>query len=521
VGAGRAQAAAGGLDATFGSGGVVNTDFGGPGKSDEIRDLALQPDGKIVAVGHTDQNQADIARYLPNGQLDPSFGDGGRAILTPPGAKFPAAVGIQPGGKIVVADIWFGLFRLTSDGKLDTSFADNGILYSGRLNENRDATFVSHAHVLNDLVVRGDGKIVAVGNDNYATPHANLGSNQMVVGYTADGALDDQFGDRGLVNYTTLTNDARGVVLDAAGKIVVVGSGGGFVSSELRRYTIYGKLDQTFGSDGARTIDLCSGGGGEWLNGVALSPGGKLVVAGSCPTSGLIARFDGNGNIDKAFGSAGVAFPSVSANYRQVVSEPGGEVVVAGADASGLKLSRFGPTGRQDLGYGSKSGALNLIAGADNPHALLIQSDRKVVVGLGAAQLDSIDFGIARFEAGGDIVAPELTVTVPDNAMRIVRRKGRLPVRIDASEAIGVNLDSVLKFKGTHGRKRRVQTDRDFDLSGPVKGKLVSIRIGKSDRSKLHKVRRAKLTLVATVEDRGGNQVKQTLKRTLRLKSAK
>lgn len=79
----------GSLDSSFGDGGKVTTSFGyAPPENptedgDGISDLAIQPDGRIVAGGasqfgpHTEQYAVAVARYLGDGSLDPSFGTGG------------------------------------------------------------------------------------------------------------------------------------------------------------------------------------------------------------------------------------------------------------------------------------------------------------------------------------------------------------------------------------------------------------------------------------------------------------
>jgi len=68
------QATPGDLDPTFGTGGKVTTDFGGG--TDQAFAVALQPDGKIVAAGQANNDFA-LARYNPDGSLDNSFGTAG------------------------------------------------------------------------------------------------------------------------------------------------------------------------------------------------------------------------------------------------------------------------------------------------------------------------------------------------------------------------------------------------------------------------------------------------------------
>ncbi len=71
----------GALDPSFGSGGIVVTDFNGS-IDDAAFAVAVQPDGKILAAGYVFSSAATnyefaLARYLPDGSLDPSFGTNG------------------------------------------------------------------------------------------------------------------------------------------------------------------------------------------------------------------------------------------------------------------------------------------------------------------------------------------------------------------------------------------------------------------------------------------------------------
>src|SRR5438105_10795250 len=73
-----AYAAPGDLDPTFGSSGKVSTAISSG--RDDANAMVLQPDGKIVACGLT-QNGANylfgLVRYNSNSTLDASFGSGG------------------------------------------------------------------------------------------------------------------------------------------------------------------------------------------------------------------------------------------------------------------------------------------------------------------------------------------------------------------------------------------------------------------------------------------------------------
>jgi uncharacterized delta-60 repeat protein len=124
---------AGALDLTFGTGGKVLTDF--PIAAHDFGlGLAIQADGKVVVVGQS--SNADfvgkfaVARYNPNGTLDTTFGSGG--IITTefgPGGSDASSVALQSDGKIVVAggaNGDFALARYNSNGTLDAGFGAGG-----------------------------------------------------------------------------------------------------------------------------------------------------------------------------------------------------------------------------------------------------------------------------------------------------------------------------------------------------------------------------------------------------------
>jgi len=114
----------GDLDASFGGGGRVVTGFGlGKKAFMSARALAVQRDGKIVAVG---SSHFALARYLPNSKLDPTFGHGGK-VLTRFYGDGAIAVAIQSDGKIVVSG-GSRIVRYTARGKLDSGFGKGGVV---------------------------------------------------------------------------------------------------------------------------------------------------------------------------------------------------------------------------------------------------------------------------------------------------------------------------------------------------------------------------------------------------------
>ena len=223
-----AQAASGALDATFGIGGKVTTDFAGD--SDEARGVVLQPDGKIVAAGAANtEGSRDrgsggdfaLARYNPNGALDATFGTGGK-VTTDFNGDDDAAFGVvlQPDGKIVAAGAAktsyrgqdFALARYNPNGTLDATFGTGGKVTTD-FNGDDDAAF--------GVVLQPDGKIVAAG----AAKTSYRGQDFALARYNPNGTLDATFGTGGKVTTDFNGDDAAfGVVLQPDGKIVAAGA---------------------------------------------------------------------------------------------------------------------------------------------------------------------------------------------------------------------------------------------------------------------------------------------------------
>jgi uncharacterized delta-60 repeat protein len=90
----------GSYDPSFGPNGdgQVAIDFGG---NDEATAMTLQPDGKILVAG-TDGDGFAVARLMPNGALDPSFGTGGKSTVNFTGVDIAHGMALQPDGKIVL-----------------------------------------------------------------------------------------------------------------------------------------------------------------------------------------------------------------------------------------------------------------------------------------------------------------------------------------------------------------------------------------------------------------------------------
>ncbi|MBE0554899.1 MAG: hypothetical protein IH625_14525, partial [Rhodobacteraceae bacterium] len=97
-------AVAGAVDPTFGRDGFVTTDISGSGSEEHASTIAIDREGRIVVAGRSgpDEDEMDslaLARYDPDGRLDPSFGLGGIVTTAINGSELV----IDADGRIVIA----------------------------------------------------------------------------------------------------------------------------------------------------------------------------------------------------------------------------------------------------------------------------------------------------------------------------------------------------------------------------------------------------------------------------------
>ena len=162
------------------------------------------------------------------------------------------------------------------------------------------------------VAIQADGRIVVVG-----TAGQGWDTKFALARYNSDGTLDATFGVKGKVQtgFTSGSDSARGVAIQADGKIVVVGGDGSghLVPSDtkfaLARYNSDGTLDASFGGGGKVTTDFTPWGDG--ASGVAIQADGRIVVAGTAAgqryedTKFALARYTSDGTLDATFGAAG------------------------------------------------------------------------------------------------------------------------------------------------------------------------------------------------------------------------
>jgi uncharacterized delta-60 repeat protein len=383
--------ASGVLDASFGSKGRALLPIG----SGEFRGVALQADGKVVAVGRSlyDHQHWIVARFTAAGALDPTFGGGSGWLLESSFYGGANAVVVQADGRIVGGGLGMGgpaLIRYLANGTRDASFGSAGI-WKGPM-------WGSPCFA----VALAGGGLVCASNG--------------VERVTSTGVTETAFGMAGIAAMPTY-GGAWGLAVDGSGRIVASG-GYASASAEVARFTTAGTVDATFGTNGASTAsDLFS-----LFPPVTTNP----FVAPSALADGTIAwgidqadgphvlRFTADGQPDPAFGISGSAptGSGAASSLAAVVPLDAGKLLAVGmrfdstAHTLTPELVRHIATGAVAASYATAGSALRPSGlTRSSARTVHVQSDGKALVVGTQARAPVGRATVARFDASGSLDA--------------------------------------------------------------------------------------------------------------------
>lgn len=349
------------LDPTFGHGGFVLTDFGHSYDWAYALALQPDGHILVAGVSDVSGSKDfALARYNPDGTPDFNFGRGGRTVLRLRSLTTDIIHGIvvQPDGKIVAAGVTFedvvtlrphGDFmvaRFLPDGRPDMSFGVGGVTTTDFADESYDEPYA--------VVLQPDGRIVLGGYSNTGGgPGVLFGADQLALArYLPNGMLDPAFGQGGKVIFDGGSMDERLLALALApgGSLLA----GGYTNGERRgdlllaRLRPDGSLDTSFGGTGKGfTIDDL-GTNSERISSLVLEPDGRIVAGGQTAVSDnadfAVFRYEPDGSFDRSFGRNGVAvfdFGGREDRVHAVALQPDGKIVAVGQSEADFAIVRF------------------------------------------------------------------------------------------------------------------------------------------------------------------------------------
>jgi uncharacterized delta-60 repeat protein len=454
----------------------------------EVTALALQPDGKILAVlsgGGSDALHHGLYRFHSDGSLDSTF----NADIRGSGIQ---SIAVQPDGKILVAGAFLGqpngafttLTRLNPDGSLDPSFTtmvhggntltaavdvvalqpDGKIVFGGpktdpndvfgavvlgRLNSDgtRDNTFsapMCSGDVI-ALALQPDGKIIAVGQLTFIGSGGLCDKSDVIARFNPDGSRDTSFIDA----FSSNSGGILHLAIQANGKILFTSQSGFFTAAgdrgQVARLNSDGSLDSSFNHTGIATPDQASS-----IYALSLTPSGKIILGGGVFTSfdGVpaesIVQLNSDGSPDQSFAPNG---PGGNADVVALVQQPNGKWLVGLNHVNGPEtklngittnvIGRLNADGTTDTTFASPFTNASYISG------LARQLDGKVIVSGRFYLPGSTDeFDLARLNTDGSL---DSTFTPPSFAGRgplLLQPDGKIVVASLANGELILRLNS-------------------------------------------------------------------------------
>jgi uncharacterized delta-60 repeat protein len=421
LGATRLWAADGGLDPSFGIGGVVLAPPIGALHASNGRAQAVirQSDGKLVAAGVTSTmtsiEAGALVRVNVNGSRDTSFGSGGYvATATGSGNTSFEALLQQADGKLVVAgyldsavDADFIIARYDANGVLDPSFATGGI---------QRTSFGASFDRAYGIAQQSDGKLIVVG----VTYNGVANTDLALARYNSDGSLDASFDGDGLRTINLGGTDSlAAVIVQSDGKIVAAGTKNStnVYSVAVIRLLDDGAFDTTFSGDGLVTTTIT--GATDGARALLQQADGKLVVAGG----GLlnrnggqgkafhVLRFNADGSSDSSFDGDGRVQTTIGSNFTTaaaVAQQPDGKLVVAGEENTTANrrfaVARYNSDGSLDPTFDADGKlSLALVGNESAAHGVTVQPDGRIVLTGEVRNTSLFEVAIARLNANGSL----------------------------------------------------------------------------------------------------------------------
>ena len=249
------------------------------------------------------------------------------------------------------------------------------------------------------VVIQPDGKIVVGGRSG----NGLTGYDFAILRYKTDGTLDSTFSGDGIqiTDLGAYYDEGTSIAIQADGKIVMVGGTNSGAEFAAVRYNADGTLDSSFNMDTINRLDV------GMATSVAIQSDGKIVMSANAGIGSALLRFNSNGSIDSTFGMSGIQITAIEGftnSADAMLIQPDGKMIVAGtsltfvAETADFTLARYNSDGTPDRTFGGEGLETIVVSeDADYAHAVMIQSDGKIVVAGSTLYGGDWGFAIARY----------------------------------------------------------------------------------------------------------------------------
>lgn len=390
------------LDNSFNSSGKFAHDFG---FQDNLTDVKLQSDGKIISVGTalsaSFSGKLLVIRQNANGTFDSTFNGTGVVVLEDFNESYAYESFVKSDGSIVIggtrADGNFQFatlaLRLKTDGTRDSTFGTNGIA------EIELSTGDDFAYAMTELP---NHKILLTGT----AIDTGFRNAPVLVRLTEQGSIDSTFGVNGVAAITAIDidNKLHSIAIQPDGKIVVSGHYGRPLTLSgqfnfdvlVARFTPNGLPDTTFGTNGMvttkifnDTVDYV-----ESVYGMQLTGDGSILVAGYTTREDfgfdvLMIKYDSTGTLSSSFGNNGVVMWDKGAQdvATDMELDADGKILLCGTsggfffDDRDVLLMRYNMDGTPDSTFDSDGYLItDFTVTPDEANGMALQNDGRIVL---------------------------------------------------------------------------------------------------------------------------------------------
>ena len=410
----------GSLDSTFANGGWVTLDIAG--KNDQGGHIISNRDGDITVIGSTTQlddlggQDFAIAHYQSDGSLDQSFGNDGVVVERNTNEfsfRYIVDTIEDPNGGFFLISYETGhqsastprsaLTRYDSQGQRDTSFGANG-----QIPLLFDATARLDAST---IALDSTGNLLLAGSVRYP---GETSSNLGIVRYTNEGLLDKSFGDSGKI-LTALNGHYEigdRILLTETG-FYVTGAGeleqDGFHAA---RYFNDGRLDTNFGDGGQVLLE-------QHVQKSHVDQNGRLLAAYTTQRDNdsdlVLTRFDLSGDLDSSFGNVGLVTTPIPGLHSYVTGgitvDSHGSITAAGTithayphSNSDIFLARYSHNGQLDSRFGVEGLTITDFNGKpDSVQDITLDQNGNLLLSGSTQTSTGQDFVVARYTTSGFI----------------------------------------------------------------------------------------------------------------------